>query len=266
MKHGCRIQCGIKGSKYTVKFNKVLLIRIANLVFIICMSVIFFVAALFFYEGDINTGYFITVFASCLGAVISGVITLYSIKTSSDNLNKQIELSDKPFIKLVHLETRNMSNEILLEGQFNQMANIFDESYDGSDVRVIPDRIQFHNIGKGPALGVKIVGVEYYSTQYELNHIIPDDISVGVNEYTEDISFGYIFDSEHYKRILESVKPIEGAVLNDCSLALTYEYSDINGNQYSQTVYVRVVVHTGSSEEIVESNIIGYSYRPLRKK
>ena len=262
MKKGSDV-CGLKNS---TNVFRILLSRIAMTVAIISIAVIFFIAALFFYEGKIHTGYFMTVFASCLGAVISGVITLYSIKTSSDNLNKQIELSDKPFIKLVHLETENTSNKVLLEGQFDQMANIFDEHFDRSDVRVIPDIIQFHNIGKGPALDVKIVGVEYYSTKYELNRIIPDDVSVGVNEYTEDISFGYIFDSENYKRILEAAEPIEGAVLNDCSLALCYEYSDINGNQYSQTVYVRVVVHTDSSKEIVESNIIGYSYRPLRKK
>lgn len=215
------------------------------------------------YYSNVSNDGWASFLGSYLGGILGGVATLgvlyFTIKDSNKRMRRQLNSNDRPYVKAMCFENSEQQEHFDYAFSFQKK-----EEYMGS-LTEVKFKIGFHNIGKGPAIDIKILECSYKDKNEPININLRGSISIGNGQKSaEKLSICISFDDYCLNMLMDDVFAVDGAYINEKSLKFRMQYCDIHGNIFVQNMTARLVILTNYKSEIVGCTLSDFYMTTLK--
>lgn len=214
------------------------------------------------YYSKVSNDGWASFLGSYLGGILGGVATFgtlyFTIKDSNEKMRRQINSNDRPYVKVMCFDNPEQTEH------FDYTFSFMENEYEIDKLTEVKFLMGFYNIGKGPAIDVKILECSYKDKNESVDINLRGNIAIGIGEKTkEKLSICISFDDHYLNMLKDDVFLVDGASINENSLKFKMQYYDINGNKFVQNMTARLVILTGYQEKIVSCTLSDFLYHNI---
>lgn len=199
---------------------------------------------------------------SSLGGFITMLALYFTLKDSDEKMKKQINSNDMPYVKVFCFENPEQTEHF--DYAFSFMQN--EDDYDIDNLTEVKFRMGFNNIGKGPAINIKLKECSYKGEAKPVDINLRGNIAIGAGEKTEGIlSICITFDEHNVNLLKNDAFPVDGAEINENMLKFKIQYFDIHGNEFIQDLTGRITFLTNYEGKIGSCTLMDFLHHDIEQ-